>query len=107
MPSPLALTLSPARWSVNFFVVFFLMIRPPPRSTLFPYTTLFRSRGNSGSSQNGNGGSGGTALNGADSSGGNGGSINQGFFVGNFKHSNGGNGGVAEGTLSKIGRAHV
>src|SRR5437762_14368130 len=22
---------------------FFLMIRPPPRSTLFPYTTLFRS----------------------------------------------------------------
>src|SRR5438093_6477500 len=25
---------------------FFLMIRPPPRSTLFPYTTLFRSAGN-------------------------------------------------------------
>src|SRR3712207_6869957 len=25
--------------------VFFLMIRRPPRSTLFPYTTLFRSRG--------------------------------------------------------------
>src|SRR5439155_19019646 len=24
---------------------FFLLIRPPPRSTLFPYTTLFRSRG--------------------------------------------------------------
>src|SRR3990172_6980356 len=24
---------------------FFLMIRPPPRSTLFPYTTLFRSAG--------------------------------------------------------------
>src|SRR6185436_10079822 len=24
-------------------VIFFLMIRPPPRSTLFPYTTLFRS----------------------------------------------------------------
>src|SRR5205823_13860590 len=24
---------------------FFLIIRPPPRSTLFPYTTLFRSRG--------------------------------------------------------------
>src|SRR5436309_4141664 len=23
---------------------FFLMIRPPPTSTLFPYTTLFRSR---------------------------------------------------------------
>src|SRR2546430_17214930 len=25
-------------------VFFFLMIRRPPRSTLFPYTTLFRSR---------------------------------------------------------------
>src|SRR2546428_10358889 len=25
------------------FSVFFLMIRRPPRSTLFPYTTLFRS----------------------------------------------------------------
>src|SRR5207244_10804971 len=25
-------------------LLFFLMIRPPPRSTLFPYTTLFRSR---------------------------------------------------------------
>src|SRR5215217_8869233 len=28
---------------VNDFFVFFLMIRRPPRSTLFPYTTLFRS----------------------------------------------------------------
>src|SRR2546430_3715048 len=28
---------------VHFF--FFLMIRRPPRSTLFPYTTLFRSCG--------------------------------------------------------------
>src|SRR6266496_4671954 len=28
---------------VSFFVFFFLMIRRPPRSTLFPYTTLFRS----------------------------------------------------------------
>src|SRR2546422_2094968 len=27
-----------------FTVFFFLMIRRPPRSTLFPYTTLFRSR---------------------------------------------------------------
>src|SRR3712207_7527868 len=27
---------------------FFLMIRRPPRSTLFPYTTLFRSQRNSG-----------------------------------------------------------
>src|SRR5437763_16649425 len=26
-------------------LVFFLMIRRPPRSTLFPYTTLFRSVG--------------------------------------------------------------
>src|SRR5450432_4872281 len=25
-------------------ILFFLMIRRPPRSTLFPYTTLFRSR---------------------------------------------------------------
>src|SRR3712207_7927093 len=27
----------------DFIVFFFLMIRRPPRSTLFPYTTLFRS----------------------------------------------------------------
>src|SRR2546427_4776729 len=27
-----------------YFIFFFLMIRRPPRSTLFPYTTLFRSR---------------------------------------------------------------
>src|SRR3712207_7100617 len=27
---------------------FFLMIRRPPRSTLFPYTTLFRSEGERG-----------------------------------------------------------
>src|SRR2546429_7367718 len=26
------------------YLFFFLMIRRPPRSTLFPYTTLFRSR---------------------------------------------------------------
>src|SRR5256885_2870139 len=26
-----------------YFYFFFLMIRRPPRSTLFPYTTLFRS----------------------------------------------------------------
>src|SRR3712207_8526079 len=25
-------------------IIFFLMIRRPPRSTLFPYTTLFRSQ---------------------------------------------------------------
>src|SRR2546423_7914241 len=34
-----------SRWEALFysFVFFFLMIRRPPRSTLFPYTTLFRS----------------------------------------------------------------
>src|SRR5258708_14376961 len=26
-----------------YYTIFFLMIRRPPRSTLFPYTTLFRS----------------------------------------------------------------
>src|SRR5947209_14479420 len=30
--------------SPSLFLLFFLMIRRPPRSTLFPYTTLFRSR---------------------------------------------------------------
>src|SRR5438105_7109498 len=29
----------------KFVSIFFLMIRRPPRSTLFPYTTLFRSPG--------------------------------------------------------------
>src|SRR3712207_8325779 len=29
---------------MELMAVFFLMIRRPPRSTLFPYTTLFRSR---------------------------------------------------------------
>src|SRR5437763_8425108 len=28
---------------LSFFSLFFLMIRRPPSSTLFPYTTLFRS----------------------------------------------------------------
>src|SRR5258708_17184722 len=39
--------LASSLWSCGaLFVVFFffLMIRRPPRSTLFPYTTLFRSR---------------------------------------------------------------
>src|SRR6266581_8652914 len=31
-------------YSCVFLFFFFLMIRRPPRSTLFPYTTLFRSR---------------------------------------------------------------
>src|SRR2546427_10742489 len=30
-------------WFANIIFFFFLMIRRPPRSTLFPYTTLFRS----------------------------------------------------------------
>src|SRR5476651_2858577 len=30
---------------MNGFIFYFLMIRRPPRSTLFPYTTLFRSIG--------------------------------------------------------------
>src|SRR3712207_9348612 len=29
---------------ISCIFFFFLMIRQPPRSTLFPYTTLFRSR---------------------------------------------------------------
>src|SRR5947208_11105112 len=29
--------------TTSLFLFFFLMIRRPPRSTLFPYTTLFRS----------------------------------------------------------------
>src|ERR1017187_10695048 len=37
MPPP-----TPAQITFCFFL-FFLMIRRPPRSTLFPYTTLFRS----------------------------------------------------------------
>src|SRR3712207_7735496 len=34
-----------------FVEFFFLMIRRPPRSTLFPYTTLFRSTGSVGCGQ--------------------------------------------------------
>src|SRR5690348_18507061 len=36
------MTLLTSSYFYCFF--FFLMIRRPPRSTLFPYTTLFRSR---------------------------------------------------------------
>src|SRR5256885_17257182 len=36
------LTFSTVSSSLNYFF-FFLMIRRPPRSTPFPYTTLFRS----------------------------------------------------------------
>src|SRR5256885_5222692 len=38
----------------SFF--FFLMIRRPPRSTLFPYTTLFRSQGHPGRTRERRGG---------------------------------------------------
>src|SRR5262252_10151509 len=34
---------SRARFTLVLLLFFFLMIRRPPRSTLFPYTTLFRS----------------------------------------------------------------
>src|SRR5690606_42069359 len=40
---PSHLTPSPHVCVKDCFFVFFLMIRRPPRSTLFPYTTLFRS----------------------------------------------------------------
>src|SRR6185295_11416082 len=33
-----------AEIGAEWLVFFFLIIRPPPRSTLFPYTTLFRSQ---------------------------------------------------------------
>src|SRR3712207_7580493 len=33
----------PQRGTLCHHMMFFLMIRRPPRSTLFPYTTLFRS----------------------------------------------------------------
>src|SRR5438477_10553909 len=42
------LTFSYTYYSHLFFFFFFLMIRRPPRSTLFPYTTLFRSRADAG-----------------------------------------------------------
>src|SRR5476651_2755622 len=35
--------LNTAAWNFMYLSFFFLMIRPPPKSTLFPYTTLFRS----------------------------------------------------------------
>src|SRR5690348_17805791 len=41
----LYLCISFLSFSFFFFFFFFLMIRRPPRSTLFPYTTLFRSFG--------------------------------------------------------------
>src|SRR5438105_6374989 len=46
------------------FIFFFLMIRRPPRSTLFPYTTLFRSEGAGGGLGDYSGGDGGCELDG-------------------------------------------
>src|SRR2546425_9044172 len=46
MPYPLLFFISyscPTLVRAVFHFFFFLMIRRPPRSTLFPYTTLFRS----------------------------------------------------------------
>src|SRR2546422_1495442 len=37
--------MGPSVYDICFSFFFFLMIRRPPRSTLFPYTTLFRSVG--------------------------------------------------------------
>src|SRR5256885_14963719 len=46
---PLILLLSTSIYNLylshSYHLFFFLMIRRPPRSTLFPYTTLFRSPG--------------------------------------------------------------
>src|SRR5438477_4070948 len=54
-------------YSVFLFVFFFffLKIRRPPRSTLFPYTTLFRSRGASRHARPGGAGLGGRRVAGA------------------------------------------
>src|SRR2546430_10551956 len=41
------------RTTVGLPLFFFLMIRRPPRSTLFPYTTLFRSRSTRSTSSSG------------------------------------------------------
>src|SRR2546422_8147718 len=43
-PRTLPLSSAPSSCARLHTVFFFLMIRRPPRSTLFPYTTLFRSR---------------------------------------------------------------
>src|SRR5256886_10621147 len=38
-----AVVIDAAKYTRVYLIFFFLMIRRPPRSTLFPYTTLFRS----------------------------------------------------------------
>src|SRR5439155_20742265 len=48
-PSRAQTTKSPGFTAQTSYTLLFLMIRPPAKSTLFPYTTLFRSnRGQSG-----------------------------------------------------------
>src|SRR5437879_13906069 len=42
------MTPSSIHYTLLLFIFFFLTIRRPPLSTLFPYTTLFRSRRRSG-----------------------------------------------------------
>src|SRR5438046_7094641 len=44
MPPQRCILLQPAYPDRGSPLFFFLLIRRPPRSTLFPYTTLFRSR---------------------------------------------------------------
>src|SRR5258708_26973085 len=39
----MSISSAPGPRAIHFIFFFFLMIRRPPRSTLFPYTTLFRS----------------------------------------------------------------
>src|SRR2546430_13719 len=43
-PTPVLILYLKSLHLTPLFFFFFLMIRRPPRSTLFPYTTLFRSR---------------------------------------------------------------
>src|SRR5207245_9511561 len=52
VPSSLCLLV---RCLMSLSRVFFSMIRPPPRSTLFPYTTLFRSLSGRGVARGGGG----------------------------------------------------
>src|SRR3712207_9370644 len=51
---------------MRLVLFFFLMIRRPPRSTLFPYTTLFRSERRDGHLLGGGGGVGVRAGEGSD-----------------------------------------
>src|SRR6266496_5426205 len=43
-PTKKSLQIHGLLWPTSNSFFFFLMIRHPPRSTLFPYTTLFRTR---------------------------------------------------------------